>query len=45
MKVFGTKKDHVVIMVKEELLNLDVIRQIRNYLEVKEKELKGKEKK
>ncbi len=38
-KKFGNKNG-VIIEVNEALLSLDVIRQIRNYLNVKEKDLK-----
>lgn len=40
MKNFGTPEDGTVISVNEEKLTLDYIRQIRNYLNAKEKELK-----
>lgn len=40
MKNFGNKKDGIIISVNEKKLTLDYIRQIRNYLNVKEKELK-----
>ena len=38
-KKFGNKNG-VIIEVNEALLSLDVIRQIRNYLNIKEKDLK-----
>ena len=40
MKNFGTKKDGIILSVDEGKLTLDYIRQIRNYLNVREKELK-----
>jgi len=42
MKGFGTKKDGIIISVNEEKLTLEYINQIRNYLNVKEKELQKK---
>ena len=40
MKHFGIKENEIILSVDETLLTIELINQIRNYLNVKEKELK-----